>query len=168
MRMHPLRKLGICASLAILTLSQSACIVVSRDTAASKPAPSLPTGKPAATIVQARLYPLNELANKTGVLVATASDSHTGRGVFTLTVQGQNLNGEATAVEPNTPGFGRIYREVLGAGSESKGQGRRGIANAFSANGLGVQCEYYLNEKGIGSGVCLFTTGAKYQMHIGG
>jgi hypothetical protein len=120
------------------------------------------------TILQAKLYPLNVQATKAGALTATATDAHNGRGVFSVNFMGETLQGDASRVDANYPAFGRIYREVLGVGSDSGRGGRRGIANAFGHNGTGVQCEYHMSSNDIGTGVCLFSNGAKYQMHFGG
>jgi hypothetical protein len=46
-------------------------------------------------------------------------------------------------------------------------QGRRGIANAYSARGVNAQCEYVLNGPSQGTGACLFSDGARYQLHFG-
>jgi hypothetical protein len=88
--------------------------------------------------------------------------------VFSLVYLGEAMNGDASRVDANTPGFGRIYREVLGASSERSATGRRGIANAYGPSGTSMQCEYQMTAKDIGTGACLFSNGAKYQMHFGG
>ncbi len=119
------------------------------------------------TILQAKLYPLNPQAAKAGTLAATAVDGNNGRGVFNLNFMGEPLQGDASRVDANYPAFGRIYREVLGVGADTGKGGRRGIANAFGPNGTSVQCEYQMTGNDIGTGVCLFSNGAKYQMHFG-
>lgn len=120
------------------------------------------------TIFQAKLYPINDQARKAGVLTATATDTNNGRGVFNVLFMGENLAGDASRVDASAPGFGHIYREVLGVNSEKVVTGRHGIANAYGSNGTGVQCEYQMTSKDIGTGACLFSNGAKYQMHFGG
>ena len=45
--------------------------------------------------------------------------------------------------------------------------GQRGIANGSGGKGVNAQCEYLITGPGIGTGVCLFSDGAKYQMHFG-
>lgn len=120
------------------------------------------------TIFQAKLYPINDQARKAGVLTATATDTNNGRGVFNVLFMGETLAGDASRVDASAPGFGRIYREVLGVNSEKVVSGRHGIANAYGTNGTGVQCEYQMTSKDIGTGACLFSNGAKYQMHFGG
>jgi hypothetical protein len=45
--------------------------------------------------------------------------------------------------------------------------GKRGIANAYGPAGVNAQCEYVLTGPSLGTGACLFSDGAKYQMHFG-
>jgi hypothetical protein len=45
--------------------------------------------------------------------------------------------------------------------------GRRGIANAVSPRGVHAQCEYVLTAPTQGTGACVFSDGAKYQLHFG-
>lgn len=122
---------------------------------------------PAAPVVYtARLYPINEVANRAGMLTAVVTDGHGGRGMFSLSYLGEAMQGEASRVEANHPGFGRIHREVLGVPGVQM-QGRRGIANAFGARGVNAQCEYVLSGPSQGTGACLFSDGARYQLHFG-
>lgn len=120
---------------------------------------------PQNVILQARLYPLNEHANRAGMLAAQVSDNQGGRGTFTLNYSGQPMQGEATRVDAGFAGFGRIHDEVLGRTTRSYA-GRRGIANAYGAQGINAQCEYVITGPSMGTGVCLFSDGAKYQMHF--
>ena len=45
--------------------------------------------------------------------------------------------------------------------------GRRGIANAYGTKGVNAQCEYLITGPSMGTGVCEFSDGAKYQLHFG-
>jgi hypothetical protein len=45
--------------------------------------------------------------------------------------------------------------------------GQRGIANAYGGRGVSAQCEYVMTAPSQGTGVCLFSDGAKYQVHFG-
>ena len=135
-----------------------------RATLLTPPAPAAP---PQQSVLTARLYPLNVQANKGGLLNAVVVDQHTGRGSFTLAYQGETLQGEATRVDASYGGFGRIHSEVLGSAPRSAG-GQRGIANAFGSKGVNAQCEYLITGPALGTGVCLFSDGAKYQLHFGG
>ena len=121
---------------------------------------------PAATTYTARLYPINDAANRAGMLLAVVTDGQGGRGTFALSYLGDAMQGEASRVEANHPGFGRIHREVLGVTTVTV-QGRRGIANAFGARGVNAQCEYVLSGPSQGTGACLFSDGARYQIHFG-
>lgn len=122
---------------------------------------------PQPSVLNARLYPLNPQANKGGMLSAVVMDNHTGRGSFTVAYLGDALQGEASRIDANYAAFGRVHNEVLGHSPRSF-SGRRGIANAFGAKGVNVQCEYLATGPGMGTGVCQFSDGAKYQMHFGG
>ena len=177
----------VCGGLAAaLALTLGACVVVPVDPRTGQPYPySYPTagtdGVPRTTVIMppaspappqqsvltARLYPLNVQANKGGLLNAVVVDQHTGRGSFTLAYQGETLQGEATRVDGSYNGFGRIHSEVLGTPPRNSG-GQRGIANAFGSKGVNAQCEYVITGPALGTGVCLFSDGAKYQLHFGG
>jgi hypothetical protein len=135
-------------------------------TVITPPAPSA-TQAPQPTVLSARLYPLNPQANKGGLLTAVVVDSNTGRGSFTMSYLGDTLQGEATRVDASYASFGRVHEDVLGFTQRSF-SGRRGIANAFGSRGVNVQCEYLITGPSMGTGACLFSDGAKYQMHFGG
>ncbi|MBX7229206.1 MAG: hypothetical protein K1X48_06345 [Burkholderiaceae bacterium] len=122
---------------------------------------------PQAVSLSARLYPLNMQANKNGMLNAVVIDNHAGRGSFTVTYLGDTLQGEASRVDASYPSFGRIHDQVLGLNNQREFRGRRGIANAFGLKGVNVQCEYLLTGNQMGTGVCLFSDGGKYQIHFG-
>jgi hypothetical protein len=130
-------------------------------------APPPPPSPPQATVLAARLYPLNAQANKGGLVTATVVDNNTGRGTFTLAYLGDTLQGEATRVDASYAAFGRIHNEVLGQAPRNF-TGRRGIANAFGSKGVNAQCEYLITGPTMGTGACQFSDGAKYQMHFGG
>ena len=121
----------------------------------------------APALVDVRLYPLNTQANKGGLLKAQVLDNNAGHGAFTVSYLGDTLQGESTRVDANYAAFGRIYQQVLGASLRSF-NGRRGIANAFGSKGTNAQCEYVITGAASGTGVCLFSDGASFQMHFGG
>ncbi|WP_284615554.1 hypothetical protein [Aquabacterium humicola] len=179
---HALPALALCSLAGALL---SACYVVPVDPRTGRPlsydGPQTPVfivppapaaaapmviAPPAPTTLQARLYPLNKEANTGGLLTAQVVDSHTGRGSITLAYRGALLQGESTRVDGSHGFYGRIHREVLGP-SATPTTGRRGIANAYGANGINAQCEYVVTGASIGTGACLFSDGAKYQMHFG-
>jgi hypothetical protein len=103
---------------------------------------------PVPTTLQARLYPVNETAGKTGALTATVVDTGNGHASFSVTYAGELLQGEASRV--------------------SGGGAGRGIASAAGPRGTYVNCEYALRGPNTGTGACQFSTGAKYQLHFGG
>ena len=143
----------LCSAIA---LSLSACVLVPVDSRTGlpingpvtmvAPAPTAP-GPAAATVLTARLYPVNEAAQRAGLLSAVIVDQHSGRGTITLGYLGETLQGEATRVD---------------------GPGRRGIANATSARGVSAQCDYQISGAGMGTGACMFSDGAMYSLHFGG
>ena len=87
------------------------------------------------------------MATQTGIVAGTVTNMMTGKGRFLVNYQGEVLTGEATRVS-----------------NEEK----RGVASAFSPKGMYMSCEYQMNTPYQGAGSCLFSNGAKYQMHIGG
>jgi hypothetical protein len=157
------------------------CVVLPLDPATGQPyapppqhapqvtvlqAAPVPAPAPAAVVLTARLYPLNDVANRAGLLTAIVTDHTSGRGSFSVGYAGDVLQGEATRVDSGYAAFGRVHTEVLGA-VQRPYTGRRGVANGFGARGVNVQCEYLITAPGIGTGACLFSDGAKYQMHFG-
>jgi|GEM_PF-212610 len=187
-RMNPLRlhTLG-CTALLLTTAALSGCYVVpidprtgqgypiqrdARSDGSGPPAsvtvvtPPAPASPPQPTVLNARLYPLNPQANKGGLLNAVVVDNHTGRGTFSLSYLGDAMQGESTQVDASYTAFGRIHNEVLGTQPRSF-NGRRGIANAYGAKGVNAQCEYLVTGPGMGTGACLFSDGARYQIHFG-
>ena len=183
--LHPSLTRGVAAALAIgSSLALAACVAVPVDSRTGQmiwppathnptapreavPVPTPMAPAPAAPLIYtARLYPINDVANRAGMLTAVVTDGHGGRGSFTLSYLGEAMQGEASRVEGSHVGFGRIHREVLGL-QAVQAQGRRGIANAFSARGVNAQCEYVLSGPSQGTGACLFSDGARYQLHFG-
>jgi hypothetical protein len=105
----------------------------------------VPAGAMTATL-NVKLYPINDLANQTGVLTGQVTNMMTGRGRFTFNYQGETLVGEATRV----------------ANDE-----RRGIASAYGPRGVFARCEYQMSSPSLGAGTCTFSNNAMYQVHIG-
>jgi hypothetical protein len=106
-----------------------------------------PAGPAAPAALQARLYPSNEVATETGMLSGTVTNMMTGKGLFQLNYRGEILSGEATRVP---------------------GDERRGIANAYGQRGTYMSCDYRMTTPYQGTGTCNLSTGAQYQVHIGG
>ncbi len=181
-----LSKWPTCAALAaLLAASLTGCYVVPIDsrtgqawpphvptqgsnTAPSAPAmPYTPAPPPGPTLLQGRLYPVNDTATQGGVLTAQVNDNHGGRGSISLNYKGHTLQGEATRVEAGYASFGRVHEEVFGT-SRRDCTGRRGVANAYGSGGVGARCEYVITGATLGTGACVFSDGAKYQLHFGG
>ncbi|MGA8049310.1 MAG: hypothetical protein WCA09_03925 [Burkholderiales bacterium] len=110
--------------------------------AASAPAPS----GPLPMVLNARLYPENEVATQTGMLTGTVTNMMNGKGRFQLNYRGETLIGEATRVSNDE---------------------RRGVASAYSRSGMFMSCDYQMASPRQGAGVCTFSDGAKYQVHLG-
>jgi hypothetical protein len=115
---------------------QPQVVVVQQPTASPAPSPAAPQW----TTVSARLYPVN--------------------------YQGQALQGEATRVDRNYPGFGQIMSQVQGGVNWSGAAGQRGIANAANSSNS-MRCEYLFTAAGQGTGACVVNDGSRYQIHFG-
>ena len=106
-----------------------------------------PAGPAMPAALQARLYPSNDVASQTGLLSGTVTNMMTGTGVFQLNFKGEVLSGEATRVP---------------------GDDRRGVAHAYGQRGTYMSCDYRMTTPYQGTGTCSMSTGAQYQVHIGG
>ena len=107
---------------------------------AAAPAPTIPTA------LQARLYPVNEIATENGMVAGTVTNMMNGKGRLQLSYRGELLTGEATRVV---------------------GDERKGVASAWGPNGSFMSCEYQMSSPLRGAGTCNFSDGARYQVHVG-
>ena len=116
---------------------------------ASAPPHSQPViaSPPAPSVLQARLYPSNDAATRVGMLSGSVTNMMTGKGRFQLDYRGEILVGEAT----RTPG-----------------DDRTGVANAYGDHGTYMNCTYRMTTPLQGTGTCSLSTGAQYQVHLGG
>lgn len=123
--------------------------------APAAPAPAAPPAYPAAypagnstmpVILNARLYPDNELATRGGVVTGTVANMMNGKGRFPLQYGAEVLTGEATRVSNDE---------------------RKGIASAYGSSGAFMSCEYQMSGPQQGAGTCSFSNGARYKLHIG-
>lgn len=140
----------------VMALSLTACVVVPinpdgslyQGPVAGVPyvgAPVVPA-PPSAITLPVRLYPTNEIAAAGGMLSGTVVSNLHGKGTFTLNAAGETMTGEAT-----------------------RGTGNRdGVANAYGAKGGYASCQYTMHTSAQGTGRCTFSSGAIYQLHIGG
>jgi len=111
-------------------------------------APQSATASPAfPAVMQARLYPSNDIASRAGALSGTVTNMMNGKGRLQLSYKGEMLVGEATRVADDE---------------------RRGVASATGASGTYMSCEYQMRTPVQGTGICTFSDGARYQAHIGG
>jgi hypothetical protein len=123
-------------------------IVPQQPVAGSPPPPPATStaGRATPTALNVRLYPANDVATQSGVLAGTVTNMMTGAGRFQFEYQGELLAGEATRVS---------------------GDERRGVASAYGPRGTYANCDYQMNTPLQGAGNCMFSTGAKYTVHIG-
>ena len=159
-------RLKLAAALTVSALALSGCYVVpvvgpdgqpvyhTYPLPPGPPPPAVVSGAPypmpgAAfpVVLNARLYPDNELASHTGVVTGTVANMMTGKGRFQLQYGGEILTGEATRVSNDE---------------------RKGIASAFGSSGSFMSCEYQMNNPRQGAGTCTFSNGARYKLHVGG
>jgi len=111
---------------------------------AAYPAPY--SGQAFPVVLNARLYPDNDIASHGGVITGTVANMMTGKGRFQLQYGGEILTGEATRVSNDE---------------------RKGIASAFGSSASFMSCEYQMNNPRQGAGTCTFSNGARYKLHVG-
>ena len=110
-------------------------------------APAVLPGPPMPTVLQARLYPSNDAATRVGMLSGSVTNMMTGKGRFQLDYRGEVLVGEAT---------------------RAPGDDHGGIANAYGDRGTYMNCTYRMTTPYQGTGTCSLSTGARYEVHLGG
>ena len=146
------KRLAIALTLPAFALSACYVVPVAPDGTPMWPAPAAAPLQGAASpavpaVMQARLYPSNDIASRTGMLSGTVTNMMTGKGRLQLAYKGEMLIGEATRVADDE---------------------RRGVASAMGSNGTYMSCEYQMRTPVQGTGICTFSDGARYQEHIGG
>jgi hypothetical protein len=114
--------------------------------AATYPSPYSTPVAPMPVVLNARLYPDNDLATQGGVINGTVANMMNGKGRFQLQYGSEVLTGEATRVSNDE---------------------RRGIASAYGSSGSFMSCEYQMSNPRQGAGTCTFSSGARYKLHIG-
>lgn len=159
-------RLKTAAALCASTLALSACYVVPvvdpQGNVQNYHYPLAPAGMPVAavpgnypapapggsfpTVLNARLYPDNDLATQTGVVTGTVANMMNGKGRFQVQYGAEILTGEATRVSNDQ---------------------RKGIASAYGSSGSFMSCEYQMNSPRQGAGTCTFSNGARYKLHVG-
>lgn len=126
--------------------------------------------------MSARLYPVNDLAASTGVLIAKYKSYGTQRGEMTVTLpSGEILNGEYSVVSGGSIGFGNVYGQVYSQGHVATGYATsnsfsmsgsgKGMASLFGDKGSVMTCEFLANNfSGHGHGGCKTSAGALYRV----
>lgn len=150
--MKTTKHLAIALALPAITLSGCYVVPVASDGTPIWPTPVVAqqpaAGSPAVpAVMQARLYPANDIASRSGVLSGTVTNMMTGKGRLQLSYKGEMLVGEATRVADDE---------------------RRGVASAAGTSGTFMSCEYQMRTPVQGTGICTFSDGARYQVHVGG
>jgi hypothetical protein len=112
----------------------------------AQPAQPAPAQGALPTVLNARLYPSNDLATQTGIVTGTVTNMMTGKGRFQVNYRGETLTGEATRVS---------------------GSDRKGVASAYGPTGAFMSCDYQMSSPYQGAGSCTFSSGAQYQLHVG-
>jgi hypothetical protein len=107
-------------------------------------APPAACPAPQTSVLSARLYQVNEGATRADMLQALAVDCRGGRGTFSVNYQ----------------------RDALQGADKCSFSGQRSIANDCQPRRASVQCECLSTGPGMGTGACLFSDGACYQMHF--
>jgi hypothetical protein len=150
------KRSAIAIALALPALALTGCYVVpvapDGTPVVAVPAPSAAPrqGAPGAdfpSVMQARLYPANEAASRIGPLSGTVTNMMNGKGRLQLVYRNEVLTGEATRVADDE---------------------RRGVASASGSSGAYMSCEYRMRTPVQGTGICSFSDGARFQVHIGG
>ena len=148
------KRSAIALALALPALALPGCYVVpvapDGTPVLAVPAAAPRSGAPGAefpAVMQARLYPANEAASRVGPLSGTVTNMMNGKGRLQLVYKNEVMAGEATRVADDE---------------------RRGVASASGPNGAYMSCEYQMRTPVQGTGICSFSDGARYQVHIGG
>ncbi len=103
------------------------------------PAPAGPA------VVPVRMYPSNDVAAPTGALAGSVTSYTSGRADFQFIRAGESFAGEATRY----------------------GGQKNGVANAAGTRGGYANCQYAMNNATQGTGVCKFSDGSMYTLHVG-
>ena len=146
------KHLAIALTFPVFALSACYVVPVAPDGTPMWPVPAAApqpgaAGSTVPAVMQARLYPANDVASRGGVLSGTVTNMMTGKGRLQLAYKGDMLIGEATRVADDE---------------------RRGVASAVGSNGTYMSCEYQMRTPVQGTGICTLSDGARYQVHIGG
>jgi hypothetical protein len=140
---------------AACALSLTGCYVIPIDgqgrpsnvAYAPVPTPVVIPAAPSQINLIAKLYPANDQASGSGVLVGQVVNNLNGRGTISINANGETFSGEATRAGQNS---------------------NQGNANAAGSRGGYVRCQYIMNSNTQGTGECTFSTGARYTLHLSG
>jgi hypothetical protein len=97
------------------------------------------------SVVPVRMYPSNDAAAPTGAVAGSVTSYTSGRGDFQFIRAGETFAGEATRY----------------------GGQKNGVANAAGTRGGYANCQYSMNNSTQGTGICKFSDGSTYTLHVG-
>jgi hypothetical protein len=119
-------------------------------------------------------YPLNQQAERYGVVTTNFIDRFQGRADFSINLGEKVLQGQALTVDGSYSSFGSVFAQVYGsrggsgyasadAFSRVAPGSSRGVAAAYGS-GLRLDCEYIVNNNNAAStGVCRTSDGANFR-----
>jgi hypothetical protein len=147
---HLISNLKLTTVAAVSAVALSACYVVPVNqypqghtpAVAIAAAPAAPTQ----VVLNARLYPANDVAAPFGLLNGSVTNHLNGRGEIMVVQADELFRGEAT-------------RDVSNS--------RNGVANGAGNKGGYMNCSYTMNNQTQGTGTCKFSNGALYRFHLG-
>lgn len=144
-----LRRLRPWPAVVLSVAAATGCYIVPLYPVASSdyPPAQVAAAVPAPLTFTARMYPVNDVAMPYGLVTGVVTNELTGRGRFTASIAGESFTGEATRVDGST---------------------REGIANGAGNRGSILNCKYKMNTATLGTGTCMLSNGAMFNMHIGG
>ncbi|MBC7618695.1 MAG: hypothetical protein H7293_06855 [Candidatus Saccharibacteria bacterium] len=142
----PFSFLGNFAAVAVCSAMVSGCYMVPIQHAqvASNQAYAPVAVMAVRPIFTARLYPTNDIAATAGRITGSISNPERGQGEFAFVMGGENFVGEATRA-PNAS---------------------KGTANAAGNRGAYAKCTYTMSNATLGTGGCVFSSGATFDLHI--
>jgi hypothetical protein len=123
--------------------------------------------------MNAKLYPVNDIAQPTGLLEAKYFPVSAGSANVTIEMpDGEILEGQFTLIEGPTANFGSILAAEGNAsavgvsGGTTSGGKFPGVGTLIGDRGTRMDCEFNRSSFGGGVGACLTTTGALYRLHM--
>lgn len=127
---------------------------------------------------EAHFYPVNDAANRVGMLSGAMAVSKGGFSQLSMQLpDGETMTGDASVDRVSEGGFGSIIAKVdradnqtadpVTVASRSKRGPKEGRLDAYGNRGTGLKCEFYSDLKTEhGHGACITSKGAFYRMQF--